>query len=389
MNMDHSEIIDNLRNEIKELSLKNEYLSNLNHSQKAKFQLDMKRQTDLHATDVYALQKCKEKLKAEKTVSSELHKALQADKLEYQNSIAKYELETKRLEDIIKAEKVKNSEFEKELSDKKKEYDNSCMKIDMIHEAFIKLEAEVKANEAATVTAFSEEKVKIEEKMRFDAYEEDTKKSLDDKIFDSAKSDNDSTINSQWNLPDEERQMYENKLNFLQQNLEKYEKYCIGIPNNFMHNSQLYSERNNSETVQDMNNENLMLNALVQRQTKENINSTEKLFAASKQIHELMAKNTASKMEIESSKFKVSTLTDDLNQEKKKVKRLIGLLNEKRTWVKMEQNKRQELMKLLQKKDRKIVEWTKKCNSLETDVTQLMNELRKIEDVKEEKNDIV
>lgn len=387
--MDNSEIIDNLRNEIKELSLKNEYLSNLNHSQKAKFQLDMKRQTDLHATDVYALQKCKEKLKAEKTVSSELHKALQADKLEYQNGKAKYELETKKLEDIIKAEKLKNSEIEKELSDKKKEYDNSCKKIDTIHEAFIKLEAEVKANEAATRTAFSEEQVKIEGKMRFDAYEEDTKKSLNDKIFDSAKSDNESTINGQWNLPEEERQMYENKLNFLQQNLEKYEKYCIGIPNNFVQNSQLYSERNNIETVQDINNENLMLNALVQRQTKENINSTEKLFAASKQIQELMGKNTANKMQIESSRIKISTLNDDLNQEKKKVKRLIGLLNEKRTWVKMEQNKRQELMKLLQKKDRTIVELTKKCNSLETDVTQLMNELRKLEDVKKEKNDIV
>jgi len=182
--------------------------------------------------------------------------------------------------------------------------------------------------------------------------------------------------------------MYENKLNFLQQNLEKYEKYCIGIPNNFMQNSQLYPERNSSETFQDMNNENLMLNALVQRQTKENINSTEKLFAASKQIHELMGKNNANKMEIESLKFKVSSLTDDLNNEKKKVKRLIGLLNEKRTLVKMEQSKRQELMKLLQKKDRTIVELSKKCSSLETDVTQLMNELRKPEDVKEEKNDI-
>jgi len=313
---------------------------------------------------------------------------LQADKLEYQNSTAKYELETKRLEDIIKAEKVKNSEIEKELSDKKKEYDNSCKKIDGIHEAFIKLEAEVKANQAATQKPFSEEKVKKEEKMRFDAYQEDTEKSLNDKVLDPAKSDNESTINGHGNLSEEERQMYENKLNFLQQNLEKYEKYCIGIPNNFMQNSQLYPERNSSETFQDMNNENLMLNALVQRQTKENINSTEKLFAASKQIHELMGKNNANKMEIESLKFKVSSLTDDLNNEKKKVKRLIGLLNEKRTLVKMEQSKRQELMKLLQKKDRTIVELTKKCNSLETDVTQLMNELRKPEDVKEEKNDI-
>jgi len=175
--------------------------------------------------------------------------------------------------------------------------------------------------------------------------------------------------------------MYETKINFLQQALNKYEKYCIGVTKNDTKNCQKDSERKVSEKFQDLANENFMLNALVQRQTREKVDSTEKLFAASKQIQELIGKNTTSKMEIESSNFKLTTLTDDLSHERKKVKRLEGLIHEKNSWIEREQNKKQELKKLLQKKDRNIMELTKNCNSLETDVTQLMNELRKLEAV--------
>jgi len=134
-----------------------------------------------------------------------------------------------------------------------------------------------------------------------------------------------------------------------------------------------------SEKIQDMTNENYMLNTLVQRQTREKFDCTEKLFSASKQIHELMEKNASNKMEIESSKFKLNTLADDLNHEKKKVKQLEGVVKEKNNWIEKEQSRRQELRKLLQKKDKNILELKANCNSLETDVTQLMNELRKLE----------
>merc|ERR1719273_569051 len=139
------------------------------------------------------------------------------------------------------------------------------------------------------------------------------------------------------------------------------------------------AERKVSWKIQDMKNENYMLNALVQRQTREKVDSTEKLISASKQIHELMEKHNTNKREIESNKYKLNTLADDLNHEKKKVKRLEGVVIEKNNWIEKEQSRRQELLKLLEKKDQSISKLKENCNSLETDVTQLMNELRKLE----------
>jgi len=382
--MDSKEIVDNLRNEIKELSLKNEELSNLLESQEAKFRSDMKSQIDLHAVDVFALQKCKEKLKVEKTKNNDLEKSLEI--LEKENSENKIfansiDLEVKKYQENQKTQEMKYSEMEMELSNKKKECEELNEKIDVMHKAFVKLNSEVKAKEAATRTLSTTQRLKIEENVRFDAYEDDSKKTFQNMQYDSVKQNCDIKVENRQVMPVQERKMYETKINFLQQALNKYEKYCIGVPKNDTKNSQKDSERKLSEKFQDLANENFMLNALVQRQTREKVDSTEKLFAASKQIQELIGKNTTSKMEIESSNFKLTTVTDDLSHERKKIKRLEGVINEKNSWIEREQNKKQELKKLLQKKDRKIVELTKNCNSLETDVTQLMNELRKLEAV--------
>jgi len=175
-------------------------------------------------------------------------------------------------------------------------------------------------------------------------------------------------------LSDDERNAYEKKIH----DLNDRAAIIVDNLNSIQQNSDEYQKT--KLHLQEMASQNYMLDCFAKKMTQEKRDTEEKLSAASKQIHEMVKQNTTNAVELKSSQFRLNICTDDLHQEKKKVKMLESILNEKNNWIENEQKKCSNLQTTIQLKNRKIEELKISCTSLETDVTQLMNELRRFED---------
>lgn len=183
-------------------------------------------------------------------------------------------------------------------------------------------------------------------------------------------------------LEQHERQNYEDKIKLLKDTLENYKATMSSATgdNSINEGGHLKSANDTPDILNETMNQSYMWEALFRKTLGEKKELDNKLALSTQRFDELLQSRATNRMELESCKLKINKYSEDLHQEKDKNKKRQAIIDDHRNSEKEQQKKFRKLQRTLEEKDDHIRQLKKDCNSLELDVTQLMNEFRRDED---------
>jgi hypothetical protein len=381
--MDDSNIVRQLQKEIQGLADENALLKKTLNSKENHFRSEMKKKSDQYAADLFALQKCKEMLKLERSKTAGLEKEL-----------SKKKLQSNKLDEQLPVMLDAFSRMEEEL--KHKDGESVPQKISDIgglqYNNFPSKFSNFDSYQTQNPFIEEERMYYIRKVQELNEVIKDLKVSL---TYNRVRNDENCIKNESskvitrtllericHGLEQHERQNYEDQIKLLKDNLENYKATMSSATrdNSINERGHLKSANDSPEVLNEMVNHSYMWEALFRKTLGEKKELENKLVISTQRFDELLQNRAANRMELESCKLRINKYSEDLHQEKAKNKKRQAIIDDHRNSDEEQKNKVRKLQRTLQEKDDDIRQLKKDCNSLELDVTQLMNEFRREDD---------